>query len=140
MMKSKYVLLILGLFLLALIVGCSKKEEASSMVPPPTTSTSAMDMKGMNAATVNVDLSEWAITLKPATVKAGMIHFMVKNSGKAPHNFGIKGNGIDEKLATNLASGESDMLMVTLKAGTYETYCPIPGHTEKGMKQEFKVE
>lgn len=140
-MKNMHVLLPLALLLLALITGCSNKQEsASNMIPAPKASSSKMDMKGMNAATVNVDLTEMAIALKPSTAKAGMIHFMVKNSGKVVHSFAIRGNGIDEKLKANLAPGATDMLMVTLKAGTYETYCPIPGHTEKGMKKEFKVE
>ena len=28
----------------------------------------------------------------------------------------------------------------TLEAGTYEYYCPVPGHTEGGMKGELTVE
>ena len=139
-MRIKYVLLVLALLLLALIVGCSTKQETASNVTTAEPNGPSMDMKGMNAATVNVDLTEWAITLKPATVKAGMIHFMVKNSGTATHSFAIRGNGVDEKGKSNLAAGETDMLMVTLKAGTYETYCPIGKHEDKGMKQEFKVE
>ena len=129
-------MLALTLILLLMIAGCSSKEESAS-----TTATgSAMDMTGMNAATVDVELTEWGIDLKPASAKAGMIHFMVKNTGKAPHNFGIRGNGVDEKLTKDLAPGESEMLMVTIKAGKYETYCPIGRHEEKGMKKEFKVE
>lgn len=141
-MRIKYVLLVLALLLLALIAGCANKQEAASNVTTATTQTAkpAMEMKGMEGATVNVDLTEWAITLKPATVKAGMIHFMVKNSGTATHSFAIRGNGVDEKLKSNLSSGETDMLMVTLKAGTYETYCPVGKHESKGMKAEFKVE
>lgn len=95
------------------------------------------DMKG---AVVNVELSEWAITLKPSSVKAGMIHFMVKNIGTGSHTFAIQGQGVEEKLKNNLASGKSDMLMVTLKKGMYKVYCPIAGHEDKGMKAEFKVE
>ncbi|MHB1457680.1 MAG: hypothetical protein ACYC0V_12270 [Armatimonadota bacterium] len=138
-MKIRHVLALLTLLLLVYIAGCANKQESASTTTTAATEPS-MQMDGMDAATVNVDLTEWAITLKPSSVKAGMIHFMVKNSGKTTHTFAIKGNGVNEKLAADLEPGGTDMLMVTLKPGIYETNCPIGRHTDKGMKNKFKVE
>ncbi len=67
-----------------------------------------------------------------ATVPTGMVTFEVKNVGTISHAFEIQGNGIDERTAT-IDPGKSVNLTVKLAAGTYEVFCPIPGHKAAGM-------
>ena len=54
------------------------------------------------------------------------------SSGK-PHGIAIEGNGVD-KDGQIVAPGSKSTVTVTLKAGTYEYYCPIPAHKAAGMK------
>jgi len=143
-MKTNYLYALAVMLLLVVLVGCSGKEETSTGPTPVsgarTSAPSMPGMEGMNAQTVNVDLTEWSITFKPTTAKAGMIHFEVKNSGTTIHSLTIKENGVNETLKDSLNPGDTGMLMATLKAGTYDAYCPIGKHADQGMKAKLKVE
>jgi uncharacterized cupredoxin-like copper-binding protein len=68
--------------------------------------------------------------------KAGEITFDVRNDGKIPHDLAIKGTPKKTKL---IPPGGSAELTVTLKAGTYELYCTVPGHEQAGMKLNITV-
>lgn len=64
---------------------------------------------------------------------------MVTNTSGAPHDFAIKGNGVDQRTRM-LGQGEQATLTVDLKPGTYHYYCSVPGHEMLGMKGEFTVQ
>lgn len=89
------------------------------------------------ATTVAATETEFKITLA-ALVKAGKVTFQVKNTGKIPHDLRVEGNGVDAKTKL-LSPGASATLATTLKPGTYELTCTVPGHKEAGMKLELKV-
>jgi uncharacterized cupredoxin-like copper-binding protein len=38
-----------------------------------------------------------------------------------------------------LNPGETKTLLVELKPGTYEVYCPVPGHKPHGMSLDLTV-
>ena len=59
------------------------------------------------------------------TLKAGKITFEVKNDGKIPHDLAIKGASRQDEGDPD--AGGSAKLTVTLKPGTYELYCTVPG-------------
>jgi uncharacterized cupredoxin-like copper-binding protein len=61
----------------------------------------------------------------PTTLAAGPTTFKVTNTGNKKHDFRIEGNGIKEKLKSNLKQGESGTLQVDLKPGKYKVYCPV---------------
>jgi len=44
-----------------------------------------------------------------------------------------------ERHSATLEPGKSAKLTVTLKKGSYEFYCPVDGHKDKGMKTEIEV-
>ena len=73
----------------------------------------------------------------PANLRAspGRVTFNLRNEGQFPHNLHIEGNGvsIDVKGDGPVAGGESFSGAVTLAAGTYETWCPVGNHRERGM-------
>jgi len=54
------------------------------------------------------------------------------------HNFEIEGNGIEKRVG-KLNPGETKTLLVELKPGTYEVYCPVPGHKSHGMSLDLTV-
>ena len=90
-----------------------------------------------SAAAIEVKLSEYKIDM-PATVPAGSTTFEVTNTGKELHNFEIEGNGIEKRVG-ELNPGETKALLVELKPGKYEVYCPVPGHKSHGMSLDLTV-
>ena len=115
--------------------------------PPPATSTKASTTTTAGKTTtatpatpqatkVAVSETEFKITLASTTFKAGKITFQVKNDGKIPHDLAIKQTSDKTKL---IQAGGSAELTATLKPGTYELYCTVPGHEAAGMKQNITV-
>ncbi len=87
---------------------------------------------------VNVTMTEYRFDM-PTTLRPGKTAFIVKNTGKKTHNFQIKGNGIDQKFARNLRPGQSRVLHVMLRRGTYDVTCPVDFHMMKGMTAKLTV-
>lgn len=88
---------------------------------------------------VEVTLSEWKIEM-PDTLPPGMTTFAITNSGTEVHSIEIEGQGIEAAPENYLEPGTTRMLRVDLKPGTYEVYCPIGNHAEKGMEMTLTVE
>jgi uncharacterized cupredoxin-like copper-binding protein len=75
----------------------------------------------------------------PSVKKTGTVTFTVANDGQTTHALEVEGPG-EEKETSDIAPGKSATLKVDLsKDGSYEFYCPIDGHKQKGMKGEIKV-
>ena len=104
--------------------------ELKPAAPPPTTTKEAAAAKE-----VEVSESEFKITLASSTLSAGKYTFSVKNEGKIPHDFAIKG-GPKTKL---IQPGGTAQLEATLKSGKVHFYCSIPGHEQAGMKVDVTV-
>src|SRR5207244_11403500 len=86
--------------------------------------------------TVSVTESEFKIVLASTQLKAGPVTFEVKNAGTIQHDLAIVGTTERTKL---IQPGASATLTVTLKAGTYELYCTVPGHEAAGMRLNVTV-
>jgi uncharacterized cupredoxin-like copper-binding protein len=91
-----------------------------------------------DARRVDVTLTEYKIEM-PTSLKPGKTAFVVKNTGKKKHNFEVKGNGTDEKFASNIEPGETKVLHVQLERGTYDVTCPVDLHPMKGMTTKVTV-
>ena len=91
-------------------------------------------------AAVNVKLSEWKVELSGGTIAAGTVTFTVTNAGSIPHALEVEGQGIEQETGV-IQPGASATLTLTLKAGTYEVYCPVgnDSHKKLGMDAELKV-
>lgn len=90
------------------------------------------------ARSVDVGLTEYRIDM-PRSVPAGPTVFHVSNDGTEEHNFEVENGGMEEALDENLAPGETAMLEVDLEPGTYEVYCPVDDHDERGMRLDLEV-
>ncbi len=87
-----------------------------------------------------VEVSAKDFLFQPArlTVDAGEVTFVLTNDGNAPHALEIEGNGVEEETDT-IDPGDSTELTVDLEDGTYEMYCPVDGHRERGMEGTLTV-
>ena len=138
-----------GLAVLAIgAAGCgsdNNNDNSSASTPAstpaaPTTSTSATSTPAAaGGGTVTLGESEFKITPKDATAKAGKVTIDVKNDGQIVHNLNVEGNGIAEKKTADLQPGSSGKVTVDLKPGKYEMYCSIDGHRASGMEGTITV-
>ena len=89
------------------------------------------------ATTVDVTLGkpgEFRITVSKKTIVKGATTFKVVNKGGLSHDFKIAG-----KKTVTLKTGKTDTLKATLKKGTYQYMCTLPGHAAGGMKGTLTV-
>jgi uncharacterized cupredoxin-like copper-binding protein len=124
----------------ALIVGCTP---------------AAAEVK---ATTVNATLTDMTIKVDQTSIKAGLITFVVKNSGLLEHELVvIKTDVAQDKLANDadeagkmdetgnvgetgdMNVGESKTFTITLAAGHYVLMCNEVGHYAGGMHMAFIV-
>ena len=66
------------------------------------------------------------------TAKAGVVTIVMDNPSSVPHGVGVAGNGLDKDGAVVNKGGKSTVT-AALKPGTYQFYCPVPGHKQAGM-------
>ena len=132
------------------VFGAESKHHGEAAAAETTTTTSAQTTTAQQTTTaatttsatkpaatkVPVSESEFKIVLSPTQLKAGPITFEAKNDGRIPHDLAIKQTGDKTKL---IQPGGTAELKVTLKAGTYELYCSVPGHEAAGMKLNITV-
>jgi FtsP/CotA-like multicopper oxidase with cupredoxin domain len=89
---------------------------------------------------LRVSLEEFAITPAMIDAPAGRpLTVEVSNDGTTPHTFAVQ---TDSKVyeTEQIQPGSSASLSVgALPAGTYKTYCTIPGHEDLGMIGELMV-
>jgi outer membrane biosynthesis protein TonB len=111
-------------------------------LPAPTTTTTPKPKPKPQPApkpqTVAVTETEFKIALPSAQLKAGPVTFDVKNAGQIEHDLVITGNGLTEG-TPRFNGGQSKTLKVTLKPGTYELFCSVPGHKQAGMDLKVTV-
>ena len=89
---------------------------------------------------VNVTLTEWKVAMSRDTVHAGAVTFRITNNGTITHGFYVRGDGVD-KGSKDIPAKQSASLVVTVKPGTYEVFCPMSDESHKlaGMKHTLVV-
>ena len=124
---------------------CGGSKSSSSSSPP---------------GTINVTEQEYSIKLSSTSLKAGPVHFSVKNQGGMVHEFMVfkttlapnalpqKNGVVDEQGAgvekispevDNINAGQTKTLDVQLTPGSYVAICNIAGHYQLGMHTAFTV-
>ena len=82
--------------------------------------------------------SSFYVTPQDVTVRPGAVTIKLTNAGpERRHNIAVRtksGDGDLAKTAT-VAAGETATVEFTItEEGTYETYCSVPGHADRGAK------
>lgn len=96
---------------------------------------------GLVGTTLTFILKDFTITpANPTLPKTGKYTIVVYNEGSQLHNLQITGNGIDVKGKEEIGFGKTFTFTADFKkAGTYDTFCPVPGHKELGMTGTITV-
>jgi uncharacterized cupredoxin-like copper-binding protein len=118
--------------------------EAPATTAPATTATAPATTAAAPAkATVRVDADpsgQLAFVQKSLTAPAGADVFVLTNDSSVPHNLEIEGQGVEAGPSATISGGQTAQLKVTLKPGTYDFYCAVPGHREAGMEGILTVQ
>ncbi len=95
---------------------------------------------GLVGTTLTFILKDFTITPANVTLpKTGKYTIVIYNEGSQLHNLEIEGKGVDMK-GKDIGFGKKETFTVDVKkAGTYDTYCPVPGHKELGMTGTLTV-
>lgn len=124
---------------IVLLAGCGSSDEPSAQQPSSTPATSASGSPSASGTVVTVTETDFALALSQTTFTPGTYTFVAENNGNTTHALEIEGPGIEEQETNDLSPGDSGQLTVELQAGTYELYCPVDGHKDRGMKTEITV-
>jgi uncharacterized cupredoxin-like copper-binding protein len=88
---------------------------------------------------IDVTLKDFSITLAGgSTVQPGTYTFVVTNQGPSDHNLTVDGSGVSDQATPTFGKGTKN-LTVTLKSGTYDLFCSVPGHKALGMDTKLTV-
>jgi plastocyanin len=120
----------------------AKKTPAKKETPKATTGTPAPPSSPAAAATTLKlaanPAGQLAYTTKSLSAKAGKVTIDFSNASPVEHDVAIaQGSTIAGQ--TPVFTGGSKTLTVTLKPGTYNFYCTVPGHRAAGMEGTLTV-
>jgi plastocyanin len=100
----------------------------------------AVEDTGPVAERVEIEATSYAYSPASITVPAGRIRFVIHNAADIVHGFEVEGQGMEEEIA-EIQAGATDSLTVTFEQpGTYEIYCPVEDHEQRGMVGTLGVE
>jgi uncharacterized cupredoxin-like copper-binding protein len=127
------------LFPVLLLAGCGGSSNSSSG------NSSSEDTQAASGNVIQtIQISEKEYSISPNTVnlsKAGTYEFAVTNDGQITHAFNVEeGDGGDEAESGHIGPGQTKTVRFTFSGdGSFEMYCPVPGHKDKGMKGTIVV-
>ena len=125
----------------ATTTAASSTESTPTAAPTTTkeTSTATTTTAPTAPESVEVKETEFKIALPSTSLKPGRYEFDVENDGQIDHDLVIDGPGVSDEKTSLLGRGKSGKLAVTLKGGTYDFYCSVPGHKQAGMDVKVTV-
>jgi uncharacterized cupredoxin-like copper-binding protein len=112
--------------------GCT----SSGSSTPTGGSGGAASVSGISVMAIEKDYS---ISLSRSTFAPGPYVFVVENQGATAHNLNVRGPGIDDRVSATVDPHMQTQLAVTLLKGSYELWCSIDGHKDRGMDLTITV-
>jgi uncharacterized cupredoxin-like copper-binding protein len=135
--------------LLALVVACSSDDEEqstseSTVAPPAATAAAQATAQAPQPVTVKSGErgGEYFFEPKDLSVPAGKLTVTLDNSGpERPHTWAVKNkNGEDVARIERTPVGSTGTAEFALtEPGTYEIYCTLPGHADRGQRGTLTV-
>lgn len=120
---------ILGAALALLVAGCGGNGDDDS----------GRESAATPIRTITITETDFALDPKSVDLEEpGTYAFEVVNDGQVAHALEVEGEGIEEETKT-LEPGERATLTVALEAGSYELYCPVGDHKERGMTGSVEI-
>jgi uncharacterized cupredoxin-like copper-binding protein len=115
--------------------------DPSSADPSSAAPSSAASSAAAGATTaVNAVETEFHIALSKKSFSPGTYKFTAVDKGHLQHNLVIDGPGVNMvKTAGLLSPGQSASVTVTLRQGSYDIFCGVPGHKAEGMNVNITV-
>jgi plastocyanin len=113
-----------------LIAGCGGA--AKSATPDAGTAPAAKAAAGPVLVVTGAEFSFSPVALKAS---AGKTTIRLVNKGVVEHDFTIDAL----KIKVHAAAGKTTEATVTLKAGSYKSYCSVAGHLQSGMAGTLTV-
>jgi uncharacterized cupredoxin-like copper-binding protein len=125
---------------LALLLAACGGGGSGSNAAQTTTTTGSAPAAAASSHTVTLAEKEFSITPNSISLaRTGTYRFKITNNGQIGHALEIEGHGVEQRTST-IEPGKTATLQVDLaKAGSYEVYCPIDDHKNRGMKASLTV-
>jgi uncharacterized cupredoxin-like copper-binding protein len=121
----------LGIVSTVLLAGATSLVFASTLAQPAGASSKPPVVKALE--------TDFHIALSKHKFVPGKYTFEAENKGHVIHSLEITGPGLKQPKTRNLSPGQSAKLTVTLKKGSYDVFCPVPGHKALGMNVNLRV-
>jgi plastocyanin len=138
--RTALILALVGAVTLAASACGSSSSSGSSNSPTPITPAAAGGGGGSNSSPIDVTLKDYSIDVaSTGSLAPGTYTFHVTNNGPSSHNLTVNGPGVSDKATPTFAAGGSMDLTVTLKNGSYDLFCSVPGHKQLGMDTSLTV-
>jgi uncharacterized cupredoxin-like copper-binding protein len=110
----------------------------SSAAADPSSAAPSPAAGGTTAVTATE--TEFHIALSKKSFSPGTYKFTAVDKGHLQHNLVIDGPGVNMvKTAGLLSPGQSASVTVTLRQGSYDIFCGVPGHKAEGMNVNITV-
>ena len=135
-MKQALAVAALVLIAPALVAGCGGGKSSSTTTGAAATNATP-PAAGSHRLTATE--SEYKIVLSSASVPAGKYVIDAMNKGTIDHALAVNGPGTAGTQTSTISPGASATLTVTLSKGSYDIYCPVPGHKALGMDTKLTV-
>lgn len=113
--------------------------EEPTPTPAPPEETPATPPPDDEATEVQVVMIDNELELPTTEFSPGTYRFVAEQHGENPHALSIEGPGVSETTPEVPGGDGTEELTVTLEPGTYELWCPVPGHREDGMEATIEV-
>jgi uncharacterized cupredoxin-like copper-binding protein len=138
LIRSVTLVLLVGALALG-AAACGGGSSSGSSGGGTTTTPATGGSSAATGAPVNVTLKDFSVTVdQSGNLTPGTYTFHVTNEGPSAHNLTVDGPDVEDEATPTFGSGSKD-LTVTLKSGSYELYCSVPGHKQAGMETHITV-
>jgi plastocyanin len=92
-----------------------------------------------SGTTLKLSANKTAFNVTKLTAKPGKVTLVMSNPSSISHDIALKGNGLKPVVGKMVGKGKTSTITATVKKGSYEFYCSVPGHEAAGMKGTLTV-